>query len=324
MLIREISLDKIDFEDETFRISEDVFSETLLTSIQRIGQLNPVVLVEKNERYRVVCGFRRLKALQRLKATKVAGRLLEGKIQLAAGLFDFAVWDNLSHRQLDPLEAARVVYKLNVEFGLAEDVLIETYLPRLGLPAHAQTISAQIALHTSHPAIRKLFKEGRLTLATVEILAEMHPSTMEKFASVMNRIRLSASRQRKFFSLLEDMAAINDSNPDDVFNDARITEVLENDRLTPGERGEGVYEILYRYRYPKMSDAERLFEERINSLGLPGTIHISSDPYFETSDLQVAFTARNPVSFRKLATELYEASRKPVLDLLYNIDGQVP
>lgn len=319
MQCREIAVEKIDFKDETFRISEEVASEPLLASLREIGQLNPVVLAETGGRYRIVCGFRRLHALRKLNTPRVAARFPGDTHASLAEEFDMALWDNLSHRNLEPLETARVVFKLKNDFCVSDDVLIHKYFPPLGLPSHPQSLHAQILLHSSPPAIRKHFREGRLTLASVERLSAMPPASVETIAGAMRQMRLSASLQRKFFTLLEDLAAMNHSEPADPLGDARVADILGRDRLSPGERGDRVYAIMYEKRYPRLSQAEESFLRRKKSLGLPGSVRITPDPYFEKPDLHVEFTAADAEHFRDLVDELREASRKPELDGLFRI-----
>jgi hypothetical protein len=276
-------------------------------------------LLEEDGRFRVVCGFRRLEALRRLKASKVIARIFEdGKIGYLEA-FEFALWDNLSHRQLEPLEKARAVYKLKNVFGVSGETLIQKYLPILDLPAHDQSLRAHVMLHASLPELRGLFREGRLTLASMEWLSLMPAESMGEIAVVLPKMRLSASLQRKFFNLLEDLSTINKSKPIEILKDPQVTAVLENNRLTPGERGERVYTILYRLRYPTVSDAGKRFLERKRSLGLPGSVRISADPYFEKPDIHVEFTVRDAEHFRQLAKKLREATEKPELDLLFHI-----
>jgi hypothetical protein len=319
MTFREIAIEEIDFENETFRISEEIAPAPLLDSMREIGQLNPVVLLEGDPRYRIVCGFRRLSVLKQLNASAVHARIITGKSPDLRDVFDLALWDNLSHRNLEPLEKARALFKLKNDFGVSDTVLIQVYLPRMGLAPHEQTLRAQIILHESHPDFRRYFKEGRLTQSSMEGLAAMPSSSRDTIASAMQGMRLSASLQRKLFSLLEDLSAMTGAGPGDPLKDPQMLEVLNDARLSPAERGEKVYAILYRFRYPKVSQAEERFLEQRKSLGLPGSVRITADPYFETPDLRVEFTAHDAERFRKLAAELFEASRKPELDRLFRI-----
>jgi hypothetical protein len=320
MICQEISIKEIDFENETFRISEEVISAPLTASIRKIGQLNPVVLLKSDLSYRIVCGFRRLYALRQLNAKSVLARILENRATDFLPVFDLALWDNLSHRRLEPLEKARILYKLINDFRVSNRTVTRIYLPSMDLKPNEQVLKAYIVLHESHPDFRRHFKEGRLTQASMEFLSTIPSSSRETIASLFDKIRLSASLQRKFSRLLDDLAAITDAEPGKPLEDPQVREVLNNPRLSPAQRGEKVYAILYRLRYPRLAQAEKLFMERKQSMGLPGSVRITADPYFEKPDLYVEFNAHDAERFRKLAAELFEASRKPELDRLFEID----
>ncbi|MEJ2246343.1 MAG: ParB N-terminal domain-containing protein [Acidobacteriota bacterium] len=279
MICQEISIKEIDFENETFRISEEVISVPLTASIRIIGQLNPVVLLKSNLQYRIVCGFRRLNALRQLNTPTVLARILESGSSGSLDFFDLALWDNLSHRQLNPLEKARVLYKLKNDFGVSDWRSTRIYLARMDLKPN-EVLRAHMVLHESHPDFRRHFKEGRLTQASMEYLSTIPSSSRETIALSLEKIRLSASLQRKFFSLLDDLAAMNGAEPGKPLEDPQVREVLNNPRLSPAQRGENVYAILYRLRYPRVAQAEKMFVERKQSLGLPGSIRITADPLF--------------------------------------------
>ena len=94
-------------------------------------------------------------------------------------VYDLALWDNLSHRRLDPLEKARVLFKLKNDFGVSDRVLIQVYLPRIDLKPHAQILRTHMMLHASDPECRRDFKEGRLTQASLEYLSAIPAPSRE-------------------------------------------------------------------------------------------------------------------------------------------------
>lgn len=319
MIYQYISMKEIDPENETFRISEEIFSAPLQASIREIGQLNPVLLLGEERPYRVVCGFRRLHAMRNLGASGVFGRVIEKSDRDSSAAFKLALWDNLSHRQLDPLEKARVLFKLVNDFGVSSYEIIKDYLPLLDLPPHEQVLGNHIMLHGSNPGLRSHFKKGHLTMTSMEYLAAIPNSSQETIASVMEGIRLSAGLQKKFFSLLQDLAAKNGTSPEVPFKDPEALSTLNDAALSCFQRGEKLFAFLYRRRFPRVTQAGERFLERKRSLDLPGTIRITPAPYFETPDLRVEFTASDPERFRAMAAGLFESSRKPELDDLFEV-----
>ena len=76
MTILKMPLDEISFENQTFRISEEIDSVPVLDSIREVGQLNPVILLDLQPKMAIVCGFRRIHALKRLGNSEAFARVL--------------------------------------------------------------------------------------------------------------------------------------------------------------------------------------------------------------------------------------------------------
>ncbi|MCL2877826.1 MAG: ParB N-terminal domain-containing protein, partial [Acidobacteria bacterium] len=66
MVLKDVEIGGIDAECEDLRISEELDSADLEDSLRAVGQLNPVILLERGARPIIVCGFRRIAALRRL------------------------------------------------------------------------------------------------------------------------------------------------------------------------------------------------------------------------------------------------------------------
>jgi hypothetical protein len=69
----------------------------------------------------------------------------------------------------------------------------------------------------------------------------------------------------------------------------------------------------------RISRAAEQFAARKKLLGLPGSVQITADPFFETPGLRVKFNAPNADGFRDLAAALQKASRMPVLEELFDV-----
>lgn len=70
-----IALDRVD-EDATYKVRADGEVDLLATDIARVGQLFPIeVRLKPPDRFQIICGFRRVKALRMLHRDKVLARL---------------------------------------------------------------------------------------------------------------------------------------------------------------------------------------------------------------------------------------------------------
>ncbi len=322
MIFKEILFEEIDIDNEAFRITEILDSEPLLDSLRAIGQLNPVLLMDRSPRKVIVCGFRRIRAMKRLGKSQVLARIISEEGPKPSEVFGLALWDNLSHRQLGPLEKARALLVLRQTCGLTDDVLIKTYLPLLGLASHEGVLRAYLALNNVRPGLRHCLTEGQLTHSSIEYLAEMPSQVQDSIAALMTSIRLSASLQRKVLALLEDLSAIAEAQLDAPLAHPGVLAVLDDSRLSPYQKGEKLHEVLYRLRNPRLSQATDRFLAQKRKLGLPGSIQITSNPFFETADLRVEFSASSVERVREQAALLHKAAQLPELEGMFQLDPQ--
>jgi ParB-like nuclease domain len=320
MIFKDISLDEISLENEAFKISEELDSAPVRDSLRQVGQLNPVILLDQKPQMAIVCGFRRIHALKQIGSHQAFARVLSDKDFDAARAFELALWDNLSHRQLDPLEKARVLFKLKNMCGTPNDRLVRVYLPLLGLAPNANVMDNYILLNGIHHNLRQCLIEGRLTHASLECLAELPTQIQEYMASLMSRIRLSASLQKKILNLLDDLASMTGGPFDAPLKSPQVMAILEDAGLSPFQKGEKVHGSLYRLKNPRHSQAVDRFLAQKKLLKLPGSIQINARPFFEEPGLHIEFDASSIDRFRQLAAALQDAAQSPELEGLFRLD----
>jgi len=321
MTIQEVPLSAIDFNDEAFRITEDLELPRMSASLQAVGQINPVILQEgaASSGYRILCGFRRLHALRFLGRAMAVARLRQPAESGPLQDFLTAVWDNLAHRQLDPLEVARVVRTLRHHCGVEEQILVERFLPLLGVPAHRNVLRSYLKLHDLCPGLRCLLSAGHLTQASAERLAGTSPEAQTKMTPVLSRIRLSASLQREVLELAEDLAVISETTLEEVLNRPEILAIADAAGLSAFQKGEKVHALLYQQRNPRIAGVRATFLAEKVQLNLPGTIRLSPDPFFESPRLRVEFEAGSAQAFREAVDALARACRDSSVDRLFRI-----
>jgi hypothetical protein len=320
MNVLQVSIEAIDTACEEFRISEALDIPAIVDSLREIGQMSPVILLQRHTAFVIVCGFRRIHALQQLGRSEVWARILSSEEIHSRHPFELALRDNLSHRQLDPLEKARVIYKLQNLCGIPPDSLIQAYFPLLGLPAHKTVLAGYQALCEIHPGLRRCLLEGSLTLSSIELLAKLSMEEQNDIASLMPHIRLSASLQKKVFGLLEDISGVSGAPFGASLQSPEIQNLRTDVDLSSFQKGEKLHEILHRIRNPRLSQAKERFWAQKNRLGLPGCIRVNSHPFFETNDIRVEFDVSNATRFRELVDKLQEAARSSDLEGLFQIE----
>ncbi|HSW39047.1 MAG TPA: ParB N-terminal domain-containing protein [Acidobacteriota bacterium] len=317
MELDEIALEQIDPGNDLFQISEELDSPPLLDALRKTGQLNPVILLAQEPRHAIVCGFRRIRALAALGISTVIARVISEQNFDRLRIFDLALRDNCSHRQLDPLEAARALSKLKTIWRVSEEKLINEYLPLMGLKPHRNILCFHISLDAAHPELRRRLADGALTPGGMDNLVREPRDVQGRVASFLSGIRLSASLQRKVFALLQDLSVMNGAALDAPLAAPEIEAIKKNAACSPFQKGEQVHDALYRMRYPSLLRAREQFLDRKKRLALPGSVRIKPHPFFETNEIRVEFTVSSAEDFRKIAAALHEAGMSRDVDGLF-------
>lgn len=319
MIIEDISIQEIDIACEEFRISDDLDAPLVLESMRVIGQLNPVILLDRASRKIIVCGFRRVRAALKLGKSQVLARIFCEEDFNSMHPMEFAFCDNLAHRQWSPLEKARVLYKFQNVCRIPIDKILKVYLPLLDLPSRSSVLANYILLNEVEAGLRRCLIEGQLTLSSIEMLAKTPKTFQDTFASLMTRIRLSASLQRKVLGLLDDLSAMTQATLDAPLDHPEVKALLEDEQLSSFQKGEKLHEVLYGIRNPRLSLARKRFLEQKGRLTLPGSLRIMPHPFFETTDVRIEFDVSNAERFRELASALEKAAHSPDLEGLFDI-----
>ncbi len=105
-----LDVELIDEPDEVLRtsISEDGINE-LADSIQRYGQLSPILVSPKNGRYVIIAGHRRFLATKKLDGCKIDCVIWDGK---DTERYFLSVAENLIREDLSPIDEAKIIQKM--------------------------------------------------------------------------------------------------------------------------------------------------------------------------------------------------------------------
>ena len=153
--VRSIAISLIDPNKNQPRkkFDEEALNE-LASSIKVHGVLQPILVVERDDRYLIVAGERRWRA------SKIAG-LKEVPCIVADftnnEIKEISIIENLQRKDLTPIEEAKAIKELIDEFGWTQDVVAE----RLG--KSRPVISNTLRILTLQPEVIQMIEDGKLS-----------------------------------------------------------------------------------------------------------------------------------------------------------------
>ena len=126
-----INLENIDRNDTLFLLSYGYNLTPLKTSINQIGVINPPLVRQKSDTtYQIICGYKRVHALRELGVAATPCTIVS-PVTGDEESFLKSFYDNVSHRELNPIEKSMTINGLLRYFSEAK--IVSDFLPLLKL-----------------------------------------------------------------------------------------------------------------------------------------------------------------------------------------------
>ena len=302
--IQKISLEQIDLSDETFSVNFMPDLRRLRSSIKEIGLIQPVLLHEKEGRYRVVCGFRRVSVFRESGKAEIESRVFGEKETDDLRLFSLSLQENLTTRGFNVVEKAIALDKLSRRFFVDPAVLIETYLPLFSLEPHEKILNTYLSLARMEEDVKRYVLKEEVSRANIRKLSAFPSEDRRALLSLVSPLRLGENRLKEILSLLDEISRRERVGIGEIVRRREIQDILSQENLTPSQRTERLREVLADLRYPNLRRMEKEFEEKKRELHLPSPISLRHPPFFEGRGLRVEFQFETMEEYQAILSSL--------------------
>jgi ParB family transcriptional regulator, chromosome partitioning protein len=213
---------------------EQAALEELAASIAEHGVLQPILVTQTHEGYRLVAGERRLRAAELAGLERVPAiiRNVSEHDQLA-----FALIENLQRSDLTPLEEAHAFRRLADEFGLSQEEVAH----RVGKSRSA--VANTLRLLDTSPAVQQALADGSISEGHARALGGLEPVAQEDALKVVLGRALSVRQTEDLVRRQNQVRAVRPprsatASPELERLETGLREVLATKvRVTPGRRG---------------------------------------------------------------------------------------
>jgi len=296
-------LDLVATEDETYRITTGENIESLVGSIAMSGLINPPVLLPiENQQYRIVCGFRRIKACLKLGWQQVDARLLAADTPFVR-CAQIAIADNAFGRDLNPVEISRAINLLSAD--LSDDAAVAAAAGRAGLPLAAAGIPRLRPLTSLPQRIQAAIIAETLPLPMAERLQQLAVVDAETVFELFSEIRAGLNVQREILDNAQETALREGVSLRDVLTEGDVMQIRKDAELQRLHKTALIRKLMKFRRYPVLTAAEERFNRRAGELGLPGNVKLVPPAGFEGPDysLKLKFSSREQLNEQKKIIE---------------------
>ncbi len=174
------------------RIDEEQL-ESLKNSIQYSGLIQPIAVRLVKDRYEIVAGERRWRAVKALNLTTIPAYVL--KVKDDKKLLELSMLENVKRENLNPIEVAVGFQKLSDEFNMTQQQISEAFA------VNRSTVANSIRLLKLPDDIQEKVKKGDLTMGHARALLALESSDEQRTMS--NRIIRDQMNVRQVEALLQ-------------------------------------------------------------------------------------------------------------------------
>jgi len=295
--IENLTPDRIVPDDRAFDLGFDRNYETLRRAVAEVGIVQPLIVRRgaAEERCRIVCGFGRARVAADLRMPRIAALALPADAS-DADCLRLALFDNLPHRQFNPIERAIALDKLGRH--VAREALLCDYMPLLRMQPRVEWLERTLTLLHLDERLKRAVAHGRIEEKVGAALAGLAGGDQEAFARLLERCRPSVSVAREWAESLPDVARRDARSLAAILASAEMAAILDSADTPEAERTAAMRRLIRRMRYPSVSAAEDRFAAARAALRMPPSMRLEPAEHFESDEMRLEIRFRDPAQLR--------------------------
>jgi|GEM_PF-2154081 hypothetical protein len=286
----EIDIDNILVEESLFNLNEVIFSEDILTdtlksSLESLGVLEPVLLYKyRDKEIHLIDGRKRIEFLRDKGQEKVKALLLPKSTPLNE-LFSYILYQKKTQILESTINTIQFIKKVSDICGDTDWIIKNICIPLRTKPH--KRLFEEIEIITELPyEVRRFFHEKRFSYKQILNLSYYPHEILTTVLSWRGEIYLTASLFEEIVVLLKDILKANRTSIEEFLSDPKIKDIFKADGPQK-KRTEALREFLFKKRYPILVETNKNIKQAIDEIGLPKNIDIYWDRTLENKELIV-------------------------------------
>lgn len=285
-----IALRKINLRDTRFLISYPSADKTLFSSIEKLGIIEPVILLEGGPPYIIVTGFKRIEAAKKLNLKEIPAIIMKLTTYEA---FLFSIHTNM-HRGLNIIEKAHAVEKM-LRMDVPKSDIYEL-MTMLSLSTHEKVLANLIAIAGAEEPLKRFIIKHTLSMKNIEYMLRFEKDERTMIMKALERVRFTEGYLREILEMLHLVR----------IKKGRLTKGLLKD---PGNAQELRIRLKKRV-HPKLSSIEKKLEDIKKAAALPPALDIRVDPFFEKEYIDITIRMKDELESKELLGKLDDIFKK--------------
>jgi ParB/RepB/Spo0J family partition protein len=269
--MKKTPIDHINIHDKRFCITYPLDDVTLYTSIQKMGIIQPVMLLNTSP-FIAVTGFKRLEIARQLGLKEIPAIVIDITEQEA---LLFAIHDNIQ-RGFNLIEKAHAIERmLHIGFSSTE---INEAMKILGLQPHEKVIKTLIAIASAEDSLKHFMVMHNLSMKIISYLMRFEVEERTSIIDLLSSVHVTESTIREILEIMNLLTIKQNKLPFETLNPASGQELVRQ---------------LKAMTHPILTSLHQQLQDLQQASALPPNIDIKVDPFFEKEYIDIGIRAKN-------------------------------
>lgn len=307
---------QIDYQDRLFYVENE---HTLELKDKKVSTIfNPIWLqAVKPDRYRIVDGFLLFEPIVRDKQmVEIPARIFSADTPL------FEVWllriaKRQAEKNLMPLALLESLQKLlSVTVIETPPIEIVTALTAFGIPVsllRLETLNRVTALLQTHCRFCDLYA---LTYREIESLSRRNERDLQSLSILFSDLNLKGNKLQSLMQIMDELEKGYQLSPQAVMEKTETRMLL--DQCPIHMKYKTLKSYLMSLRWPVLDKTQKKWHQSVKKLTIPGKLEITTDPWFESNEIEFILKASSLAECRDLIVKLDRTSQSKEFGQLFD------
>jgi len=309
--IKTVSLLSIDSEDNTYRVTTKTKLDDLINSINKVGLINPPLLIAKGSAFIIICGFCRIEACRYLGWAALEAKILDsdiGRLQCAK----IAIADNTTQRQLNLIEKSKALSMLSLFYK--DSISLSTAALELGLPENPDLIKKIKNICCLPLFVQDRILSNSIPLSIAVELGMLEHDAATLLANLFHEFKLSLNKQKEIITLIKEIAFLEKISIMEALRKCDFPDILNRDDIDRTQKTQIIRAYLKQRRFPEITRAKREFENNVKELKLGSGIKLIQPADFEGQTYMLNLRFNTIKELQERAVKLNSIVKNPILE----------
>jgi hypothetical protein len=227
--IKTVPVSCIDSEDNTYRITTKTKIDDIINSINKVGLINPPLLIAKGSAFIIICGFCRIEACRYLGCAALEAKILDSDTSRLHQCAKIAIADNTMQRQLNLIEKSKALSMLSSFYK--DSISLSKAASELGLPENPDLIKKIKNICCLPLSVQDCILSNSIPLSIAVELGMLEQDAAVLLANLFHEFKLSLNKQKEIITLIKEIAFLENISIMEALRKCDFTDILNREDI---------------------------------------------------------------------------------------------